>query len=87
MLFKRKKKEEKSSTIMLVTLMSDCNLFDEWCRLDMINSGEDATKETIFEYIAVEDELIRRGYGNSEGKIIPSEIEGFYVRERREVVC
>lgn len=85
MFFRRRNKEEVKSIRMLVSIMSDQMLFDEWCRLDMINSGEDATKYTVFDYIAVEDELVRRGYGNSEGKIIPSEIDGFYIRKKEEI--
>lgn len=72
------KKEYENENILLVTLRTDNYLFEQWCLLDFINSGEDATKETIFEFIAVENELLRRGFGDEEDKIVPSKIDNFY---------
>lgn len=63
--------------LWLVTLQPDKYLFQRWCELDMINSGEDATRESIFEFIGIDNELKRRGYGNEKDEIIPSKLNTF----------
>lgn len=76
--FLKRNYKYENENILLVALRNDNYLFEQWCLLDFVNSGEEATKESIFEFIAVEDELLRRGFGDEEGKIVPSKINNFY---------
>lgn len=72
------KKDSDIENLMIVTLMPDAILFEKWCGLNMINSGEEATRDSIFEFIGIENELLRRGYGDEKGKIDTSKILVFY---------
>ena len=78
--FKRKK--GINVNILLVSMVSNEYLFDQWCIMDMLCSGDDCTEDNLLELTAIERELVRRGIGNCDGKIVPREIKGFYVRKR-----
>ena len=70
-------KKPDIENLLLVSMQSDIYLLERWCYLDMINAGEDATRESVFEFMGVESELIRRGYG-VDGQIVPRKINLFY---------
>lgn len=76
-----KKRHEDSNHkgfMMLLTLNSNRALFEHWTRLDMLNSSDEITRDSVIEFIAVEDELLRRGFGDADGNINPLQIKNFY---------
>lgn len=76
-LFKRNKRV--NANIRIVSILPNEYLFNEWCLMDMLCSGEECTRENVLELIAIERELVKRGYGDEDGKIISRNIEGFYM--------
>lgn len=71
-------KKPDIENLLVVSMRTDIYLLERWCYLDMINSNVDATRETLLEFIGVEDELLRRGYGDENGQIVPRRINLFY---------
>lgn len=83
--FKKLRKENFIKYCNQIIFSSNETLFDEWCIMDMLCSNNECTLESIFRLCLIESELKKRGFGDSNGKIIPKNIKDFYKR-RSEVI-
>lgn len=62
--------------IMLVTLKSNMRLLEEYAYLDMKSCDENFSYVKRLELKAIKNELLRRGFGNSNNEIEIFKIKG-----------